>query len=263
MLLATFLIAAQALVTFAHPSGPQYLNCLSSAIIEPHLWKRSTLLFDYSGSSNPFTWKDLAPTCGAGQQQSPINFHEQELVIDAGCPNAPEIDWKGDFKDLTFVNIGNTVEVEFKDVPNKPSLVFPSDRTNVYKLHQFHFHISSEHTVNAHAYPLEVHFVFRSGKGQLAVVGFFLEFAQNSGPFAEQVGKDIPRAKGQITKVKHLSTDSLAALTKSGDNNKIYRYKGSLTTPPCTEGVEWTVNTKTLPIGVKELNAFWDAMPFK
>ena len=120
-----------------------------------------------------------------------------------------------------------------------------------YALRQFHFHHRSEHTVDGVPLPLEMHLVHRSGRGALAVVGvLFTEGAENAA-LAPVWARMPPESGAPPTAPTGLD---LAALLPAGRTT--WRYRGSLTTPPCTEGVAWVVFAEPLTLSAAQIEAF-------
>ncbi|KAG9140084.1 hypothetical protein Leryth_021115 [Lithospermum erythrorhizon] len=112
-----------------------------------------------------------------------------------------------------------------------------------YKLANIHWHSPSEHTVNGTRYALEGHLVHKSADGSIAVIGILYKIGLPD-PFLTQgtsVGDVSPR------EIKF-------------SRNKYYRYLGSLTTPPCTEGVIWTLVKKVRTVSLEQLNALKEAV---
>lgn len=174
----------------------------------------------------------------AGQRQSPIDL-----------PAAPS----GDLPKLSFhyrptpleaENNGHTIEVK---VQSDSYLRIGQER---YKLVQFHFHTPSEHRLNGQEFPMELHFVHRNALGELAVVGVFLrEGAAN--PLIQEIW-DAVHAEG----AGEIDPEDLLPQDRS-----YYRYAGSLTTPPCTEGVRWHVLAEPVDLSAAQVDEFRAIFP--
>ncbi|CAK4687401.1 hypothetical protein LEN26_007569 [Aphanomyces euteiches] len=122
---------------------------------------------------------------------------------------------------------------------------------------QFHFHTPSEHTVEGKAFPFCMHLVHQSKDGQLAVVGVFFEDGEESeflAQFWDLLAEAEPR--GEKIAVKDIHFDSLKI-----DNESFYRYEGSLTTPPYTEGVEWVIVKDPRTVSAAQIQHFIDVIP--
>ncbi|MEX2481703.1 MAG: carbonic anhydrase family protein [Gammaproteobacteria bacterium] len=187
----------------------------------------------YADEGGPGVWATLSPEyaeCMRGKRQSPIDLPVvagPELPVDAPAALAA-------FHHehvLEVRNDGHTIEVEYDDGDD---LVL-DDKT--YRLVQYHFHAPSEHTVAGQHFPLELHLVHRAADGELAVIGVLLEQGQHN-PVYDPVLGHIPAAAGVSVRVEHVSIDVDELLPAS---RNAFGYLGSLTTPPCSEGVHWLV----------------------
>ncbi len=118
-------------------------------------------------------------------------------------------------------------------------------------------HSPSEHTINGQTYPLESHFVFESALN-VAVVGFFHTICPQSHPFLSDVLRATLPSSNTASRIPFLNLNLDEHLKQSF----VYRYEGSLTTPPCSEGIEWTVVQTPLCISSEHLREFWEKMPF-
>ncbi len=198
--------------------------------------------WSYSGEVDPNHWGDLSSefaTCKTGNQQSPINIEETKgaklATIEFNYKNTP-------FK---VINNGHTIEVEYE-----PGSSIKLDGKR-YELRQFHFHDPSEHTVDGKISPMEAHLVHKSKNGKLAVIGIFLKEGQQN-DFIQTLWANIPVEKGEKT-VKGVSIN-VSALTPT--DKSYYHYFGSLTTPPCSEGVNWNVLKTPVEISPEQIAKF-------
>ena len=145
-----------------------------------------------------------------------------------------------------FTNNGHTVQVNF----GTGSSISIDDKS--FELKQFHFHTPSENHIDGKNYPMEVHLVHASEDGALAVVGaMFTEGKSN--PFVKTLVSNLPKkAKddNDLSKAKFNANDMLP------ENRDYYRFTGSLTTPPCSEGVRWLVLKTPIQASKDELTAF-------
>ncbi|OQS03894.1 carbonic anhydrase [Thraustotheca clavata] len=130
-------------------------------------------------------------------------------------------------------------------------------KETVYRPVQFHFHTPSEHTIEGKAYPFCMHLVHASEEGKLAVVAVFFEVGDEN-KFLAQVWEHLPglEPKGERVKVDDISFESLDI---SGEN--YFRYTGSLTTPPYTEGVEWVIIQEPRQISQEQIDDFIKVIP--
>lgn len=179
----------------------------------------------YRGENGPAHWGDLAAdfsTCAQGRNQSPIDL---DAAIDADLPEL-SLDYNAGL--LNVVNTGHAIQDQVKP----GNYVTLSGRK--FELAQFHFHSPSEHTVAGRSYPMEVHFVHQDDAGNLLVVGLLVEEGEHN-PVLDQLPAFRMR-DGQA--IREAQVDFEKLLT---DRSNYYSYNGSLTTPPCSEGVRWIV----------------------
>jgi carbonic anhydrase len=206
----------------------------------------------YEGEDGPPYWPKLSPVyaaCGEGKSQSPINITQAE----AGETSAWKLDYQKTKLKIShhahvddIIDNGHTIQVT---VDGGSTLTTDKD---TYVLKQFHFHTPSEHTVDGAHMPLEIHFVHQSADGKLAVVGVLVR----EGPANENLAKLIthfPTAKGET---KHVADVELDLKLHLPDNVAAYHYSGSLTTPPCTENVDWMVLRDPITASPEQLAAF-------
>lgn len=202
------------------------------------------LHWSYAGEAGPERWGELGAafaTCGSGRQQSPIDI---PTAITPGPLSALDFDYAPG--PATIVNNGHTVQVGLTEGAN----VLAIDG-EPYALLQFHFHARSEHAVGGVHAPLEMHLVHRSAQGELAAVGVFFEAGAEHGPLAPvfegmDAASDEPLALAADLDPSELLPESRAGWT----------YSGSLTTPPCTEGVRWHLLSSHVTVSDAQLRRF-------
>ncbi|KAI9365546.1 alpha carbonic anhydrase [Zopfochytrium polystomum] len=252
-----FIVAATVVAAAAMPRASGHPNCLADVISAEgleldHLERRAD--WSYEGKSGPENWGQFSATCAMGSQQSPINFDGDELTITDGSSNPNVKAWKAVASaPVQFVNNGHTVQLQL--APLMQSTVQAKNKT--YTLRQVHFHAPSEHHVSERDYPLEAHFVHSDGSN-LNVIGLFFEIGEPS-PFLAQLVGSIP--------VKENATASIARLDLSSvishiSTSSFWSYTGSLTTPPCSEGVLWVVAKQALTVSPAQYDALRRVMRF-
>ncbi|KAI8929161.1 alpha carbonic anhydrase [Entophlyctis helioformis] len=267
-----FSLAASAIVallaTAASPAAA-HPNCLADVIVRPehaHVLSRRDgpadvkSAWSYEGETGDAFWGALSPaytTCATGKHQSPINFEDKAMTLNP----AHRLSWPSDsLTNGTFINNGHTVQV---NVPAGSGFSLKAGTANdVYELAQFHLHAPSEHHRLEKSYALEAHFVHLTPEKKIAVLGVWFDLAETGSPFLDSlIAAGIPKEEGKTTPAITVNLASIRAAT-SNSSSPFWSYDGSLTTPPCAEGVKWSVLDKTLPISVAQLKAFTDAMPF-
>ncbi|KAF9891851.1 Carbonic anhydrase IX [Aspergillus nanangensis] len=213
--------------------------------------------YNYNELTGPLNWYSLDPknnaACAHSKFQSPINIDTHHIShVPAGALSIDIPDTNG----TLFKNKGTTLEV---DLPYGTLTAGNSS----YTLAQFHFHTPSEHRVNSQYFPLEVHFVFQTPAGSTAVVGFLFELSESNECFSpfQSLFRHVPQIAqpGSSTTTGPLDFDALANFLES---HAVYQYLGSLTTPPCTEGVKWFVSEGYLPLDVRSYNLLKKVIKF-
>ncbi len=221
----TIAAATILMASVAHASGDHH---------KPH--------WGYTGHEGPANWGELDDayhTCAVGKSQSPINIgqapHAEAKGVKQHYGNTP----------LKIVNNGHTIQVNYgagstMDVDGK-----------AYRLLQFHFHSPSEHTQNGSAYPMEAHLVHQAEDGSLAVVGVFLKEGKEN-PFISKIWKHLPHEVNHEVAVKEeLNVADFLPAKKA-----YFHYSGSLTTPPCSEGVKWFVMDEQVEVSKDQVKQF-------
>lgn len=198
--------------------------------------------WSYEGAEGPNEWaklNDTFQTCGTGLHQSPIDIKD---TINAKLKRIKTIQ-KFTAKEIS--NIGHTIRMHF----NKGNMM-ALDRTP-FQLQSIDFHSPSEHTINGEQFPLAAHLVHADKDGNLAIMAvLFKEGKRNKG--ISKLLLEMPDKKGPAKKVKsRIKAKDFMPLRK-----KYYRFSGSITTPPCTEGVRWIVFKTPNTLSKKQLKAF-------
>ncbi|MCL2316757.1 MAG: carbonic anhydrase family protein [Actinomycetia bacterium] len=202
--------------------------------------------WSYTGDTGPAHWGDLDPAWSAakdGKKQSPVDIVTAQAQAGTGHPASLS------FAAVAFgvENNGHTVEI----VPESKEATITLDGAT-YVFQQAHFHAPSEHTVNGTSYPVEMHLVNQDAQGHIAVLGVFLtEGATNTA--LDEVFAHMPAAVTTTATEYKTSPIDLTAVVPSGP---VYRYEGSLTTPPCTEGVQWSVYATPIEASAAQIAAF-------
>jgi carbonic anhydrase len=202
----------------------------------------------YEGAHGPAHWADLDPsytTCAVGQYQSPID------LVAGGPETAAPIEVSYQPVALTVLNNGHTVQVTAEGAGRLQSA------GTTYDLLQVHFHSPSEHLIDGRPVPVEAHFVHKAEDGRLAVLGVFVvEGAEN--PALAPLLSRMPVTATPAQTFPTVSIDLGALLPQ---DLSVYRYGGSLTTPPCTEGVAWHVLEAPVtasPLQIEQLSQVLD-----
>jgi len=195
--------------------------------------------WSYEHGITPPKWGEVSPTCATGTHQSPVALSTKQAKAQSP-EQALAFSWSKSTGEL--VDTGHSDQV---NLPPGSSITY---RGTKYELQQFHFHTPSEHTIDGKHAPMEVHFVHKSADGKLAVVGVLLKQGTAASPFAPELD-DLPGAGEK----KSVEVDLPALLPKS---TRHFAYAGSLTTPPCSEDVQWIVMLGDDPVSQAEIAAF-------
>ncbi|ALF60650.1 carbonic anhydrase [Psychrobacter urativorans] len=206
----------------------------SSAVIASPSWS-------YTGNTGPEYWGDNeeASACKIGEQQSPINIKN----VTTTTTNVPTIDYSKSVS-LNIHDNGHTVV--YTPTTHNNAITLNNER---FELKQFHYHTPSEHQFGNQNYPAELHFVHANSAGNLAVVGVMLQQGK-----ANDVMRVLLNGTQQSAANKTAFTTSnvdLSALISAMPT--FYHYAGSLTTPPCSEKVQWYVSKQPLELAGDQL----------
>lgn len=199
----------------------------------------------YSGHEGPEYWGEISEQyamCKEGKNQSPVNIDSVHLTKAELQPL--EVDYNAIGTD--FLNNGHTVQVNFKE---GSSITVDG---KVFKLKQFHFHTPSENEIDSKHFPMEAHLVHVADDGELAVVAVMIEEGAKNA-FMHDLAKHIPhKAQEDLS----LTDTAINAKSLLPEDKSYYRFSGSLTTPPCTEGVLWLVMKHPVQANVEDLHTF-------
>lgn len=199
----------------------------------------------YIGKQGPEHWCEFYKTC-CGEQQSPIDITE---TINEDVLGRLTITYKL-IETLKIANNGHSISVS---IPDGSKISFADGD---FTLKSFHFHCPSEHTINGEKFPMEIHLVHQNEAGNFAVVGLMVKEG-SSNQFLTSFWDYLPPEKGMELE-EMLSFDLTNLLP---DDKTYYTYDGSLTTPPCTEGVKWIVMKKPIEASSDQITIIGDLMP--
>lgn len=213
----------------------------TSAQQTPHHW-------EYEGKDGPKNWGKLDPAysnCSIGHTQSPIN------ITGAKKSDLPALIFDYNALPLNIINNGHTIQVNY--APGSSLTV----GGKTYTLQQFHFHHPSEEHVDGHGFDMVAHLVHSDGEGHLAVVAVLLQKG-NASAFIDAVWKNIPEEHGKTVDVSGVKLNVKDLLPA---NHGYYTFAGSLTTPPCSEGVTWFVLKTPASLSASQLAEFSKLYP--
>lgn len=208
--------------------------------------------WSYQGETGPEHWGELDPLyaqCIQGKEQSPVNI-ESSKVKSSGELKNHSIHYVP--TDFSLVHNGHTIQANAKTANNHISV-----EGEEYKLIQFHFHTPSEHQVNGQNYDMELHLVHKDAKGKLAVLGIMLREGKENETLASFWGA-LPKEETENDISVSEPIDLQGLLPKDQTS---FHYNGSLTTPPCTEKVQWIVFEEPIEMSKEQIQAFQQNFP--
>jgi carbonic anhydrase len=209
-----------------------------------------TTHWGYTGHQAPQYWGDINPKykmCKEGVNQAPINISKD---ITVKVKHLPKIGFKYYANAKEVVNNGHSIQV---NVDNYSSIDI--DGKHFY-LKQFYFHTPSENEIDGRSFPFEAHFVHAAKDGSLAVIGVLFELGEEN-PTLKAIWDKMPQEADNKTALTLTSKQIEALLPKSRD---YYSFNGSLTTPPCSEGVRWMVLKQYKTISKEQVEQFLSVM---
>jgi carbonic anhydrase len=201
--------------------------------------------WEYEGEEGPEHWGDLDASfaaCSTGHAQSPIDISSDSLQT----VSLQDIKFDYHSSAVNIFNNGHTVQVNYDE---GSSITYNEIK---YNLLQFHFHHPSEHTIDGEDFDMELHFVHRDDKGNLAVVGVLLNAGDEENTSFTELLDNLPPEKSDVQTLD-FTVDAAAMLPEA---HLFDTYVGSLTTPPCSEGVRWLVLTTPVDLSAEQIERF-------
>lgn len=195
-------------------------------------------------AGNPEQWGKLKSDfilCDIGRNQTPINLVENEMIEATLSP----LQFSYQNALSSVVNNAHTIQVDY---PQGSSITIDG---KTFNLLQFHFHAPSENQINGKTYPLEAHLVHKDGIGALAVIGVMFDVGNPS----ELLGTIWKNASEKVNEPTKL-TQEINPMNLLPEDKSYFRFNGSLTTPPCSEGVRWFVMKKPLTASPEQIHQF-------
>ncbi len=217
--------------------APADSTAMAPKPVEPPHWT-------YEGEHGPANWMGLSEEfkeCGQGQNQSPIDIKKKA----AATADLKDVVFNYQPSAVTLVNNGHTIQANF---PAGCSIMVDSV---AYDLAQLHFHTPGEHMIDSTAFPLEIHLVHKNAAGALAVVGLMVSEGDSNAVLGSLLANLPAQANSEAPLADPLKIADVLPAKKD-----TYRYSGSLTTPPCTEGVSWIVMTNPIMLSAGQISAF-------
>jgi carbonic anhydrase len=204
--------------------------------------------WSYSGQEGPDEWGKLDSTyaaCSSGKTQSPIDIRGAKKA------DLPALKFAYNSVPLNIIDNGHTIQV------NYPAGSTLTVGRKLYTLKQFHFHHPSEEHVNGHGYDMVAHLVHADAEGHLAVVAVFLK-KEKVNTFIDLVWQNLPTEKGKAIDVSGVALNAKDLLPVE---HEYFTFSGSLTTPPCSEGVTWYVMKNPVALSEAQVAVFAKLYP--
>jgi carbonic anhydrase len=211
-------------------------GCLASEHAHPH--------WSYSGETAPSHWSELESdfaACSRGHAQSPIDIRHEAVHY----AKLPKLVFDYHAVPLKIIDNGHTIQIDY--APG--SFLTVGDKR--YQLVQFHFHHPSEELLDGKSFEMVAHLVHKDAEGTLAVLAVLLDRG-NANPLVQALWAHIPKQK------QHEDTfaDNINVADLLPKDHSYYSFSGSLTTPPCTEGVSWFVLRHPNSVSPTQVKAF-------
>ncbi|XP_058747168.1 alpha carbonic anhydrase 7-like [Vicia villosa] len=213
--------------------------------------------FDYIKGSKkgPSRWGELKKewaSCKNGKMQSPIDLanHRVKIVRKLG-----KVKKNYKSQNATIKNRGHDIQLKWEGDAGSLNI-----NGTKFFLHQAHWHSPSEHTINRRRYAMEVHMVHESskinGKSKIAVVGLLYKIGRPD-PLLTKLSKYL---KAMVDTEAERNIGVINPFRIKFRGKRYYRYIGSLTVPPCTEDVIWTIDKKIRSVSRRQMKLFREAV---
>ncbi|GFU22066.1 carbonic anhydrase 14 [Nephila pilipes] len=225
--------------------------------------------WNYEEKTGPKHWPEMFKKCG-GSRQSPIDIQNSEVDLNDELDAFEFDNYDDPLEDATIENNGHTVQIS-PGPKDAPRIIDEGGMDDKYQFLQLHFHWGSdskkgsEHLIDGQRFPLEMHFVHMNTNYKtkekasqredgLAVLAVLFKLSDQDNPALEPIidKLDDIRTEGSKVDMGDFTLESLLP----DDLMPYYRYEGSLTTPPCSEIVTWTIFKDFVPISEKQLQQF-------
>ncbi|KXG27755.1 alpha carbonic anhydrase 7 [Sorghum bicolor] len=218
-------------------------------------------LFSYGAGKpdGPENWAKLSPAykmCGQGKQQSPIDIVTKQAVPNA---NLDTLNRTYAAVPATLINDGHDIKLEFGSKVGTLTV-----NGKVFSLDSLHWHSPSDHTINGQRFPLELHLVHKSADGAVAVIGILYQLGAPDSFYYQLKRQLVEVAEDKCNSAEEESQVEVALIhlrSLQKRTGSYFRYTGSLTVPPCTENVVWSVLGKVRQISKEQLQLLKAPLP--
>lgn len=207
--------------------------------------------WSYDGEKGPSHWGALDPDyalCNSGKAQSPVD------IRNARKADLPALRFAYKPGPLTIINNGYTaVRVDYP--PGNGNFLIVGGKR--YELTQFHFHRPSEEKIKGKAYDMVLHLMHQGSDGKVVGVAVMLKEGR-ANPVIDRLWTHMPARAGEDHLIPRVTIDPQSLVPKK---TGYYRYEGSVTAPPCSEGVTWYVMKTPVEVSRDEIAAFAKLYP--
>jgi carbonic anhydrase len=217
--------------------------------------------WEYEGARGADHWSELDPayaSCNAGKEQSPIDIEASEKTA------LPALRFESRSGLLKYlVNNGYTIRVNYHDAAGTGNLLIVRDQT--FQLTQFHFHRPSEEYIHGKAYDMVAHLMYQSRDGKVVGVAVLLK-AGKANETIHRIWAHMPKTESKVLPDFSHQEEMIPGveINPAGllpNDVSYYTYMGSVTAPPCTEGVRWFVLKTPVDISSEQISAFAKLYP--
>jgi len=229
-------------------------SCIHNTSLKPRAEGQVPISnFGYTGELGPFNWAGLDAVnvaCSTSRVQSPINI-DTATAQKLATPPTVQLN---NVASAEFENLGSTVEV----LATGTTMI----GNQSFNLAQFHFHSPSEHRINEEYFPLEMHMVHEAANGDIAVIAVMFQMSSNSSTeLLKSVTENIAAIKEPGTATETGALD-FTELQNHIATSQLFTYTGSLTTPPCAEGLTFIIPQEPMALDVETFNAIKSTVKF-
>ncbi len=221
-----------------------------AAAVEPADEHGSCPAWSYSGANGPEHWGDLCAdfaACKNGKEQAPLD------IINPHVESLPAIHFAYHPVPLDLINNGHSIQQNFAS-GNGNTITVDGKK---YEMRQFHFHHPSEEAIDGKHYDMVAHFVHQSQDGQYAVIGVLIKEGKPNSLITTLWG-NLPAEKEKANKSAAVEVNAIHLIPAK---HTYYRYRGSLTTPPCTEGITFFILDTPMELSKEQIAKFAEYYP--
>lgn len=233
------------------PGLPFSLLAIALLLVGTSANEVNKMKFGYSGSIGPEKWGSLSPYCSNGKSQSPVAIVTDKVVR---SKNLKPLTRHYAPANATLINHGFNIGMQYQYVGNVGVLIL--DGKN-FTLMQMHWHSPSEHRIDGKRFAAELHLVHQSANGSFSVVAILYRYGDADSLLSKIEDKleELAKEASAEHEEGHIPCGILNNKYIRQKSHKYYRYIGSLTTPPCTENVIWTILAKVKTISKDQVQA--------